>query len=171
MVVVFIQMVPEDMQFFPDKSSLLAKVICDELVPLIDRSYKTEALPSRRAITGISVFGNLAYTTAFTRPDIFSMAAGQSATITKGLMELVGRVGENRRALRPSRVYVDVGNYDLAGGALDNHSFLKANELLVREIERRNIDHLFRAHNDGHAWANRRERTDAILCYFFPPKE
>lgn len=168
-LVVFIGTAREDMDLFPDRFSLLAGVICDELVPLIDRSYTTEAAPSGRAITGISVFGNLACLTASTRPDVFSMAAGQSTTITKGLMKLPGRAGKQPQGRRPSRVYIDVGNYDLAGGALDNHSFLKANELFSQEIERNNITCVFRTYNDGHSWANWRERTDAILRYFFPP--
>jgi enterochelin esterase-like enzyme len=168
-VVVFIGTAKEDMALFPDKFSVLAGAICDELVPLIDRSYPTEAVPAGRAITGISVFGNLACLTVFIRPDIFSMAAGQSATITKGLMAMPGRAGNHREGLDPLRIYLDVGNYDLGGGALDNHSFLKANELFSEEIERNHIEHRFRAYNDGHSWGNWRERTDAILCYFFPP--
>lgn len=167
--VVFIGATNEDMDLFPDKFSLLARAICDELVPVIDRSYATQVTPAGRAITGISVFGNLAYLTAFTRPDVFSMAAGQSTTITRGLMDLPGRAGKRQQGQRPSQLYLDVGNYDLAGGALANHSFLKANELFSQEIERNHMTCVFRTYNDGHSWANWRERTDAILRYFFPP--
>jgi enterochelin esterase-like enzyme len=40
-LVVFIQMLQEDIQLFPDKFPDLATMVCDELVPLIDRAYKT----------------------------------------------------------------------------------------------------------------------------------
>lgn len=96
------------------------------------------------------------------------MAAGQSTTINEQLIKLVGRIPEKQPASQSFRIYLDVGKYDLGGGAFDNHSFLNANELFVKEIERRGIEHSYRVYNDGHQWANWRERTDAILGYCFP---
>jgi enterochelin esterase-like enzyme len=168
-LVVFIEMLNEDIQLFPDKFPLLAEHVCGELVPLIDSTYKTAAMPSDRAITGISVWGNLAFITAFTRPEAFSMAAGQSTTVTEQLIKTLGSATESPQAPSPFKIYVDVGNYDLGGGALDNHSFLKANGLFVKEIECRHINHSYHVYNDGHQWANWRERTEAILCYFSSP--
>ena len=167
-LVAFIEMLPEDIQLFPDRFPLLADLVCGELVPLIDTTYKTAALPSDRGITGISVWGNLALLTAFTHPEAFSMAAGQSTTITEQLIKALRLANDQGQASTSFRIYLDVGNYDLGGGAFDNHSFLKANELFVKELERRNLTHTYQAYNDGHQWANWRERTDAILCYFFP---
>jgi len=168
LIVVFIEMAKEDMQLFPGRFNLLAEAVCGELVPRIDGASHSSALPSDRAITGISVWGNLALTTAFTHPGVFSQAAGQSTTINEQLIEVAGRFAGRGRDRAPLKIYLDVGNYDLGQGALNNHSFLRANELFVRELDHWNIPYIYRVYNDGHQWANWRERTDAILGYFFP---
>ncbi|MBK8662966.1 MAG: hypothetical protein IPN18_14705 [Ignavibacteriales bacterium] len=46
-------------------------------------------------------------------------------------------------------------------------SFLNSNELLDKKFSELNIEHKFNIFNDGHQWANWRERTDDILIYFF----
>jgi enterochelin esterase-like enzyme len=170
-LVVFIQMLPEDMQLFPDKFPGLASVVCDELVPLIDSAYKTARVPGSRAVTGISAFGNLALTTAFERPDVFLMAAGQSTTITEQLVATLERLSVKPQAVPLLRIYLDVGNYDLIGGAMRNCTFLKANEVYLTEMQRRGICPRYQVFNDGHQWANWRERTDTILQYFFSQRK
>jgi enterochelin esterase-like enzyme len=167
-LVVFVEMLPEDIELFPDKFPALATMVCNGIVPLIDRAYQTLPAPSSRGITGISVWGHLALSTALNRPDVFLMAAGQSTTVNEQLV-----VGVRRSVLPQAsplaKLYLDVGNYDLTGGAMRSLSFLKANQVLRDELQRRGINPRYQAYNDGHQWANWRERTDAILCYFFPP--
>jgi enterochelin esterase family protein len=167
-LIVFIEMLPDDIQLFPDKFPTLATLVCDELVPLIDRSYPTAAAAGSRGITGISVWGNLAFMTAFGRPDVFALAAGQSTTVNKQLVEAC-RGRSVKQAAAQWKVYLDVGNYDLAGGAIDNLSFLRANELFRDELKGCGINPRYGAYNDGHQWANWRERTEDILSCLFPP--
>ena len=168
LVVVFIEMLPHDMQLFPDKFPTLAAVVGNEVVPLIDTTYRTASQPSRRGVTGISVWGNLAFTTAFNRPDLFSLVAGQSTTVTEQLLATLDRLPRPRAADAPWKIYLDVGNYDLVGGALRHHSFLKSNEIFRDALQERGLEPRYQVYNDGHQWANWRERTDAILRYFFP---
>jgi hypothetical protein len=52
-----------------------------------------------------------------------------SVTSTGGSALTFGRVAMDQKALLPFRIYLDVANYDLTGGAIHNHSFLNANEL------------------------------------------
>lgn len=42
-------------------------------------------------------------------------------------------------------------------------SFLSSNQLLGKKLAEAKIDHKFNVFNDGHQWANWRERTDDIL--------
>jgi enterochelin esterase-like enzyme len=65
------------------------------------------------------------------------------------------------------RIYFDVGQFDLPGGAVNNLSFYQANEAFHLELEKAGIKHVFQVLNDGHEWANWRERTDDILPYFY----
>jgi len=141
--------------------------ICDELLPAIDRKFKTASDPRKRGITGISAGGHLALLTVFSRPDKIQCGAGQSATMTDKLYESFHsflKRGKNRPTLS---IYFDVGRYDLPGGTVKNLTFYQANEDFHLELEKAGIKHVFQAVNDGHEWANWRERTDDILCCFF----
>jgi enterochelin esterase-like enzyme len=167
-LVVFIGMLPEDGQLIPDKLMTLANMVCDEIVPMIDDAYPTARAPSRRAVAGISAWGNLALTTAFSRPEVFRLAAGQSTTVTDSLRKTLRQAAGKTPNLPAFRIYLDVGSYDLITGAMDNLTFLQANQRLRQELERRGISCSFQVVNDGHQWANWRERTGDILRFFFP---
>lgn len=167
---VFLDYVKEDDNLFLNNTERLLKVLCDELVPFIDRIYKTKTDPHSRAITGISAGGHFSLITAFTRPDVFLSAAGQSATLTEELFEAMHTVSENKKNLNERRIYFDVGIYDLTAGTIDNHTFLTANRMLNEEMKSSGFNFRYHEFNDGHQWANWRERADDILIYFFAPQ-
>ena len=50
---------------------------------------------------------------------------------------------------------------------MDDKTFLAAIEDLHHDLEKRGITHLFNVYQDGHQWANWRERTDEVLVYLF----
>ena len=163
-LVIFIEMQSNDLALFAELESF----ICDELVPRIDASYKTDAIPSKRAIAGISIFGDLALSTVFNRPGTFLMAAGQSTTIMKQLINDFIAASENWKAVGEYKIYMDVGKYDKSNGAMDNLGFLQANEFFQQKLKQNTLRHTYHVYNDGHQWANWRERTNDILEYFFP---
>ena len=167
-LVVFIGMLREDGQLIPDRLMALANVVADEIVPMIDDTYPTVRAPAARAVAGISIWGNLALTTAFSHPGVFLLAAGQSTTVSDSLLEALRQATGKAPNCPAFRVYLDVGNYDLIGGAMEGLTFLQANQRLRQELDRRGIACSFAVYNDGHQWANWRERTGAILRYFFP---
>ena len=168
-LVVFVSMLPEDGQLIPDKLTTLANIVCDEIVPVIDGDYPTLHDSSNRAIAGISIWGHLALMTALSHPEVFLLAAGQSSTVTDSLLKVLRQATGNAQARPPFRFYQDVGNYDLVAGGIDGLPFLQANQRLRAELEQCGVPCQFQAVNDGHQWANWRERTDALLRYFFPP--
>jgi enterochelin esterase-like enzyme len=65
------------------------------------------------------------------------------------------------------RIYFDAGRFDLPAGSFNNRSFLEAAEELHSEMEQDEIKHVFHIFNDGHEWANWRERMSEIVMYFF----
>jgi len=166
-IAVFLDYVSDDKSLFLDSNDRLTKILCDELVSLIDRIYKVSTSPHDRAITGISAGGHFSIITAFNRPDIFLNAAGQSANITEELMDAMKSASDNKKHLKEYHIYFDVGIYDLPTASLDDHTFLTANRLLYKEIKNAGFNYRYHEYNDGHQWAGWRERTDDILIYFF----
>lgn len=150
-----------------DKSKAFLKVVCDEIVPLIDRTYKTDPGPEKRAIAGISSGGHFALLAMFSRNDVFHCAAGQSPTLSDVIFDELHEMIRKGRYDQNMKIYIDAGIFDLPGGTLDDLSFLGATRNLNGEMEIHKISHLYQEFNDGHEWANWRERTDDVLIYFF----
>ena len=146
--------------------------ICDEFVPLIDRKYKTDPVPAKRGIAGISAGGHLALLALFIRPDVFQCSAGQSPAISDQLYNALRSFPEKEKTRPSLRIYMDIGRYDLGSGNAKNLTFFQACSAFHLEMQKAGLNHLFQAFNDGHEWANWRERTDDILvCFFGTNKE
>jgi enterochelin esterase family protein len=166
-LVVFVDFVEGDQNLFLNKTDEYFKSVCDELVPLIDANYKTSQHAKDRVLTGISAGGHISLLTTLKRPDVFLNAAGQSATITEELLESIKNISKSNQNIKGFKLYFDVGRYDLVQGGINNHPFLYSNQLLSKEMKKAGVSHLFKVFNDGHQWANWRERVDEILIYFF----
>ena len=164
-IVVFINFVEGDQDYFLNKTDEYFTAVCNELVPLIDANYKTSKQATDRLLTGISAGAHISLLTALKKSDVFLNAAGQSPTTTEEIFDAVNSV--DMQTKKELKLYFDVGRFDLRQGEINNHSFLYSNQLLSKEIKRVGINHHFKVFNDGHEWANWRERVDEILIYFF----
>jgi enterochelin esterase family protein len=166
-IAVFIPPADRYSEFMGNDHKAFMNAICNELVPIIDREYKTDCESKSRVITGISAGAYFALLTVLSRPDVFQCGAGQSTTLSDEFYDVfhsfTGK-GKNRPVLH---MYFDVGRFDLTGGTVNNLTFFQANQNLDREMQQSGINHVFHVFNDGHSWANWRERTDDILVYFF----
>ncbi|MCX6281240.1 MAG: alpha/beta hydrolase-fold protein [Bacteroidetes bacterium] len=166
-IAVFIPPADRYSEFMGNDHKAFMNAICNELVPVIEREYKTAREPKNRAITGISAGAYFALLTVFSRPDVFQCGACQSTTLTDEFYDVFHSYsgkGKNRPLLH---IYLDVGRFDLTSGTVNNLTFLQANENLDRDMNQSEINHAFHVFNDGHSWANWRERTDDILVYLF----
>ncbi|MEM9997839.1 MAG: alpha/beta hydrolase-fold protein [Bacteroidota bacterium] len=133
-----------------------ADFVADELVPVIDAAYRTDARAERRAILGTSFGGVCATYFGVERPDTFGNLAIQSPAywVAPDLFFRYGTApppglrialtvgtffdgGEEARAMRD--LFVDAG-YDL--------TYLEVNE--------------------GHSWGSWRAQHDTILGHLFP---
>jgi enterochelin esterase-like enzyme len=168
-VVVFIPPVERENEYVGRKQREYTRMLCNELVPLIDRTYRTSRKPEDRGMMGISNGGHLSLATVLKRPDVFLNAAGQSSTITLQLLEILDNAAEHLSTHTPFKLSMDVGTYDLDYPAADG-SFLSVNREFSDELTKAGIKHTFREVNDGHEWANWRERTEDILKLFFGTK-
>ncbi len=167
LIVVFIKYEENDATYFIDNADDYMNFLSEELVPFIDSKFKTSALARDRAITGISAGGHISLLTALIKPDVFSMGAGQSTTISDLLFEALEAIYSNNKSLIHSKFYFDVGRFDLETGSFASNDFLYSNQLFAEKFKEAGLNYSFRMFNDGHQWANWRERTDDILIHFF----
>ena len=166
-IAIFIPPVDRAGEFMGPPYKAFMNAICDELVPLIDRQFKTSPTPAKRGITGISAGGYFAMQTILQRNDVFYCGAGQSPTLPKDFQQSFRKFLKSKGKRPPLRFYFDVGQYDLIMGTDDKMTFLKAAGSLHRDMQKAGMEHAFNVYNDGHEWANWRERTDDILIYFW----
>jgi len=166
-LVVFVDFVEGDQDYFLNKTEEYFTAVCNELVPFIDKKYNTSKQAKDRVLAGISAGAHISLLTALKRSDVFLNAAGQSPTTTLELFDAVNSASINKQTKKELKLYFDVGRFDLVQSGIDNNSFLYANQLLRKEMKNAGINHIFNVFNDGHEWANWRERIDEILIYFF----
>lgn len=167
LITVFIKYEENDAGYFINNTEDYIKFLSEELVPFIDSKFKTSALPKDRAIAGISAGGHISLLTALLKPDVFSMGAGQSTTISDKLFKALDEIDKNKNSFVDNKIYFDVGRFDLATGSIASNDFLYSNQLFEEKIEETGLNYSFKIFNDGHQWANWRERIDDILIYFF----
>ena len=164
LVAVFVPPVDRGQEYVGEKEVRYIRAFCDELVPLIDRRYRTARTPVRRGVMGISSGGYIALAMVLARTDVFHFAAGQSSTITPTLSQMLAL--RQRYAPLPAtlRLYIDCGRYDISNG---EYNFPALNRGFSRELESYGVPHRYRDVADGHDWASWRERMPEIFLYMF----
>lgn len=168
-IAVFIPPTLREAEYREELRDKFVALLCNEIVPMIDRKYKTDSTKYRRAVMGASDGGHISLYTAFSRPDIFHKVGGQSSTITPLIRKLVQqRVNEN--IFSPKfKIYLDCGRYDIKSPnpIFGYHEFILMNRDFSKFLSSLRIPHYFREVNDGHEWASWRERIPEMLQYFF----
>jgi enterochelin esterase-like enzyme len=127
--------------------------IADELVPVIDSTYKTNPSAEARAIIGTSMGGwNSAYT-GVKRSDKFNLIGIHSPAFNTAVIQ-----DFNQSPLLPLKIFMSTG--------VINDTQVRAREmkaiLLSKGYELNYIEV-----NQGHSWGNWRSLIDEPLIYFF----
>jgi enterochelin esterase-like enzyme len=163
-VCVFVPPVEREAEYLGLKTPQYIGAFCDELIPLIDRTYRTSSDAARRGVMGISNGGHIALTMAVVRPDRFQLVAGQSSTIAPILRTALAVRQQSAPLPRTMKIWIDCGSFDIVDGS---YNFPVLNRAFSAELTRYGIPHRFREVHDGHDWASWRERTPDILRFFF----
>jgi enterochelin esterase family protein len=131
-----------------------ADFLGDELVPLIDKSYKTHACPDDRVILGTSLGGMNAAWVGAVRINDFHLLGINSPAFNTTVIETFGKLD-----WFPFRIYMTTGTlFDTREQALGMKKILDANK----------VDYEYVEVNEGHSWGNWRALLDDMLRYFFP---
>ena len=147
-----------------------------ELVPEIDRKYRTRAVASERGISGVSMGGYGALHLAMRHPDVFGSASAHSAALlpkfpdplpTEGRWGFYARVLQGPFGSPLNESYFDANNpltlaehperfshlalyFDC--GDHDRYGFNEGAELLDRVLSQKNFPHTFAIRAGGHGW-------------------
>lgn len=132
-----------------------ASFVADELVPLVDGSYRTNAHPMGRTILGTSLGGvNSAYFGA-TRSDVFENIAIQSPSNFSNIFNLYAS-----HSLQDNvDLFVTAGTIGDGSGGTN----------LTNVLSTHGYDYAFVQTNEGHSWGNWRALLDDILIGLVGP--
>jgi enterochelin esterase-like enzyme len=158
-----------------------ARFIADELVPAVDRTYRTDPRPDARAIMGVSYGGLSATFIAASQSRVFHNLAALSPSLwvldspqyladpqqVKGSrpmlapMQAATACGDDTRIKCPSlpiKVFLTAGIPSWDVGDFTS---------LVATLERQGYPVEFHQVREGHAWSAWRGLSDEMLLYFF----
>lgn len=136
-------------------SQIYLRFYTEELIPYIDRKYKTKTGAENRAILGTSLGGLNATYFAFSRPDFFGSAAIQSPAYW--YREKIYDIVEEYQGSEPV-LFLSTGT--IGDGTLDArrmHALLTRKGYTPRYMEV----------PEGHSWGAWRTQTDDILRHLF----
>lgn len=156
LIAVFVPPVNRTAEYAGSSIDDFAQFIARDLIPAIDRGYRTLQSPASRAVIGSSNGGNIALYLAMQYPEVFGNAGAQSSNII-GDIFMHFRDGAK---LPLRRIYMDLGTYDIPVLIPLVRSF-------VSILQSRGYEHRYLEVHEGHSWGNWRARIDDMLEYFF----
>lgn len=130
--------------------------IAQELMPWVDRRYRTLTAPASRAVLGASDGGNISLWLGYSHPEIFGNVAALSSNAESNILS-----GFQNSARLDLKLYLDMGTYDLA--------ILIARLSALRPIlDAKGYTYRYLEWHEGHSYGNWRAHLDNALEYFFP---
>ncbi len=145
------------------------RMLTEELVPLVDRHYRTVADPAARGLLGVVDGGTMAVYAAFKATGFFGQATAQSAIVrppfTDELPELIAGGDE-----QPPRLLVEVRRHDLVveGASIDAAA---ESRQLIADLEEAGHGVEVRELAGAWGWSSWRAELDEVLAFLFPPAE
>ena len=141
-----------------------ARMLVEELKPMIDARYRTLPDAANTAVGGSSLGGLVSLHVALKRPDVFGRAAAMSPSVWWGDRVILGEIDSYGGP--PLRLWADIGGREGAE-ALNDARLL--NERLTAKGWGEDSFHYYedrRADHSERAWAR---RVRLVLEFLFPP--
>jgi len=130
--------------------------IAQEVMPWVDRRYRTRIDPASRAVLGSSDGGNISLWLGYQHPEIFGNVAALSSNVESNVSS-----GYQNNARLNLKLYLDMGTYDLAVLITRINAFLPI-------LNAKGYTFQYLEWHEGHSWGNWRAHLDNALEYFFP---
>jgi enterochelin esterase-like enzyme/outer membrane protein assembly factor BamB len=148
-----------------DKRDAYADSVAEDVVALVDRTYRTRAERAARASVGAGRGGYAAAYAAFRRGDVFGRVSAQSLFgITVHVDALLGRLRE--AAALPAAAWLEWSRYDLRAEH-EGWNVADNGKALAAELQRRGVPVRTREVVEGHSWGSWRNRADLVFGELF----
>lgn len=132
-----------------------SKLIAEEIIPEVDKKFKTIPDAENRAIMGASLGGIISFFTAYKYPDHFKNIIGQSSSFLF-LEKEITRMIENSQ--RDFNVYMDVGIFE---------SLIYSNRRMSQVYRRKGCKFFYQEISEGHTWTNWGNRVKDALIFLW----
>ncbi len=155
-IAVFVPPVDRQPEYAGTKIDLFTSFITTELMPVIDKKYRTSKDPMKRATLGASDGGNIALYLGVNKPEVFGRIAAQSSDVIPAITSVL----QNGTKLNLD-FYLDIGTYDIA-------QLIPMVHALASLLQLKGYSCSFREIHEGHSWGNWKEHLRLPLMQFFP---
>jgi enterochelin esterase-like enzyme len=150
----------------PARGPQYTQVLVEEIVPYVDRSFRTTASAAGRANVGANFGALAALSASFGHPEMFGKVGVQSAALFDfARVPLEAQIRTAAEA--PLDIYIDWGKYDLRNSR-ENWDLGVLNRQLYELLEARGYSPAGGETHDGAGWPAWRNRTGELLSSLFP---
>ncbi len=157
-IALFVPAVDRNAEYAGAQMEPFYSFIVSELMPYIDRRYRTTKYASERATIGVSNSGNMSLWMGLHYPEIFGNIAAHSGNVVSSVYG--GYENSPRLSLR---FYLDMGTYDI-------EQLVPIMKNFADLIRSKGYAVVYRKYHEGHSWGNWRAHVGRCLEFFFPPK-
>ena len=154
------------------ESKEFAKLLAEEMVPFIEKSFGVANIPDKRAIMGASASGHAAVVAALLYPDVLGNVASQGggAGGYPGLNPIANEALDSYLKKKDStplrKIYTEVGSFDLEFPQ-DKIVFADGVEQFNKRLTQNKIEYVFNKVVGGHNSTVWDQNLDKILIMFF----
>ncbi len=161
-ILVMVPPVDRDREYWT--SADFARAFATELVPTIEKRYRTETTPESRGILGASLGGLIAVYIVGQYPHVFGNCAGQSsAFFPDSEFEKIWTSPKSG-----IRFHLDVGTYEQNYSQRD---LLNGNRRMLDFLRAKGYAVDYREVHEGHSWGSWRARIPEVLRFFWGPSD
>jgi len=154
-------------EYVGERRDEYTRTFAEEVVPLVDRTYRTIADRSGRANLGMIYGGFAAFYATFTRPGVFGGLAIQTMDWDQTAQAEHADLVEPSPDLAHPRIYLDWGRYDLRS-PMDGNDLGRSSRLFAELLRSRGYAFEGGMVNDGAGWASWKNRTHRVFETLFP---
>ena len=143
------------------------RIFVEEIVPLVDRIYRTIPDRAHRANFGMIYGAFMAFYATFTHPDLFGNLAIQTMYWDQTAKAEHERLILPAATQPPLQIYMDWGKYDLRS-PMEGNDLGKSSRSFARLLKARGYSFAGGVVNDGAGRASWKNRTDRVFETLFP---
>ncbi|MEQ9103459.1 MAG: alpha/beta hydrolase-fold protein [Rhodothermales bacterium] len=158
-VVVFVDPVNREQEYWTTRSAAFVDMVVTELMPWVRANWNVTDEPGRTAVTGASLGGLISTRLCFEHPEVFGLCGPFSPSWWVDDQALINDV--IAQPVPGQRWYLDWGTYE--------GSISRITPAALNAMQAAGMDAVGNAWNEGHSWGSWRAHQDEMLAWFFRP--